>query len=81
MQTLLNFKTSCSNLKIRGLEEKLCVWLFYYFDFERNHDVLKSMSPCFLLKKSMNFLKNKTELKKQNTTHIFREANLLHQFK
>ena len=28
---ILDFKASCPNLK--------CVWLFYYFDFERNCDV------------------------------------------
>ena len=26
------------------------VWLFYYFNLERNYDVLKSKSPCILLK-------------------------------
>ena len=28
---------------------KNCVWLFYYFNFERSYDVLNSKSPCFLL--------------------------------
>ena len=49
-QISLNFKTSCCNLKIRGMGTKLCV-AFYYFNFERNYDVLKSKSPCILLKK------------------------------
>ena len=44
----LNFKTSCRKLKMRGLGAKLCVRLFYYFNFERNYDVLKSKSPCIL---------------------------------
>ena len=30
-----------------------CVWLFYYFNFERNYDVLKSKSPCILLEKNI----------------------------
>ena len=57
-QTSLNFQTSCCNLKIRDVAAKLCVWLFYYFNFERNYDVLKSKSPCFLL-----FNENDTESK------------------
>ena len=51
----LNFKTSCCNLKIRGLGAKLCVRLFYYFNFERNYDVLKSKSPCILLNKNIKY--------------------------
>ena len=35
-----------------------CGWLFYYLHFERNYDVLKSKSPCFLLNKNMNFKVN-----------------------
>ena len=41
-----------------------CVWLFYYFYFERNYDVLKSKSPCFLLNKNISFNKNETELQR-----------------
>ena len=52
------------------------VWLFYYFYFERNYDVLKSKSPCFLLNKNINFNKNETESKMENPTHSFREMNL-----
>ena len=51
------------------------VWLFYYFYFERNYEVLKSKSPCFLLNKNINFNKNKTELKMENPIHSFREMN------
>ena len=55
-QISLNFKTYCCNLKNRGLGAKLCVWLFCYFNFGRNYDVLKSQSPCILLnKKNTNF--------------------------
>ena len=39
------------NLKIRGLGTKQCVWIFYYFYFERNYYILKSMCPCILLNK------------------------------
>ena len=73
----LSFKTSCCNLKVRGLGAKVCVWLFYYFDFEINCDVLKSKSPCLLLNKNTNFNKNETELKMENSTHTFRETKLV----
>ena len=56
------------------------MWLFYYFNFERNYDVLKSKSPCILLNKNINFSKNETESKMENPTHSFREANLVLQF-
>ena len=39
------------------------MWLFYYFNFARNYDVLKSKNPCILLNKIINFIKNETELK------------------
>ena len=45
-----NFKTSCCNFKIRGLGSNI-VWLFKHFNFERNYDVLKSMSPSILWNK------------------------------
>ena len=41
--------------------EENCVQLFYYFNFERNYDVLKLKSLCILLNKDINFNKNKTE--------------------
>ena len=37
------------------------MWLFRYFDFERNYDVLKSNSPRFLLNKNLNFKKSETD--------------------
>ena len=52
------------------------VWLFYYFNFERNHSVLKSKSLHFLLNKNINFNKNETESKMENPTQSFRETNL-----
>ena len=39
------------------------MWLFYYFDFERNYYVLKSKGPYFLLNKKVNFNKNETDSK------------------
>ena len=49
----LKVKTSCCNLKIRGLRAKL----------ERNYDVLKSKNPCILLNKNINLGKIETESK------------------
>ena len=51
-------------------------WLFYYFYFERNYDVLKSRRPCFLLNKNVNFSKNELQSKMGNATRKFRELNL-----
>ena len=42
------------------------MWLFYYFNFESNYTVLKSKSPCILLKKNTNFNKNETESRMEN---------------
>ena len=50
---------------------------FYYFNFERNYDVLKSKSACFLSKKNINFNKNETESKMETSTHSFREINVV----
>ena len=72
----MSFKTSCCSLKIRGLGAKACV-VFYFFDIERNYDVLKSKSPWSLLNKTTNFTKNVTESKMENPSHIFREMNLV----
>ena len=53
------------------------MWLLYYFNFERNNDVLKSKSPCILLKKYINLNQNETESKMENHTHNLRESNLV----
>ena len=53
------------------------VRLFYYFNFERNYDVLNPKSPSILLKKNINFNKNEKEWKMENPTHSFRETNLV----
>ena len=62
----MNFKTSCSNIKIRGLGAKLCVAL-----------LLNLKSSCILLSKNISFGKNETESKMGNPTHSFRETNLV----
>ena len=49
--------------------------LFYYFNFVRNYDVLKSKSTCILLNKNINFNRNEMESKKENPTSSFRETN------
>ena len=53
--------------------EQNCEWLFYYFDFQRNFDILKLKSSYILLKKDINFNKNKTELKIENPTQFQRD--------
>ena len=57
--------------------EQIYVWLFYYFNFERSYKVFKSNSPWILLNKNINFCKNEMESKMENTTHSFRETNLV----
>ena len=46
------------------------MWLFYHLNFERNYDVLKSNSLCFLLSQTLNFGKNKSELEKESQRRI-----------
>ena len=48
------------------------MWLFYYFNFEKNYNVLKSKNPQILLNKKLNFNKNKTESKTENHTQFQR---------
>ena len=67
-------KRLVATLKLEVWGEK-CVWLFCYFNFKRNYDVLKSKSPCFLLNKNLNIKKNEMESKMENNTHSFREIN------
>ena len=52
----VHFETSCCNLKNRDL------LFFYYFNFERNYDLLKSKSLCILLMKSINFKKKTSKI-------------------
>ena len=44
---------------------------FLLLNFERDHDILKSKSPCILLNKNINFDKNETGLKMENPKHGF----------
>ena len=53
------------------------MWLFYYFNFERSYDVLKSKSPCTFLNKNTEFNKNEMESTMENPTDSFRETNLV----
>ena len=71
-----NLKLLVATLKSEVWEQN-CVWLFCYFNFERNYDVLKSKSPCILLNKNINFNKNEAESKMENPTHSFKETNLV----
>ena len=52
------------------------MWLFYYFNFGKNYNVLKSKSPRFLFDKDINFNKNETESKMENPRHVSKETNL-----
>ena len=53
------------------------MWLSYYFNFERNYEVLKSKCPWILLNKNINFNQNQMESKMKNRAHSFREKNLV----
>ena len=53
-QFVLNFQLNCSNLKIKGLEVKLCLALLLFY-FERNYDALNP-------KESMIFVEQKYKL-------------------
>ena len=54
------------------------MWLFYYFNFERNNDALKSKSPFMhFVEKKINFNKNEMELKMEKPMHSFRDTSLV----
>ena len=42
------------------------MWLFCYFNFERNYDVLKSKNLYVFFNKEINFKENETESKMEN---------------
>ena len=69
-QISLNFKTSCRNL-LSEVWEQNCVWLFYYFNFERNSKI-----PCILLNKNINFIKNEKESKWEIPHTVFERQTL-----
>ena len=54
--------------------EQNCVWLFFYFHFEKNYEVLKSM---IFVEQKYKVNKNETKWKIQNSAHSFREMNHL----
>ena len=53
-----------------------CGWLFHYFNFERNYDVLKLKTPFISLSQNIDFNINKMESKMENPTQSFREMKL-----
>ena len=53
------------------------MWLFYYFNFDKSYDVLKSKTPCIVLSKNIKINKDETESKKENPTHSFTETNFV----
>ena len=57
------------------------VWLFYYFNFERNYDLLKSKRPCFLLNKNINFNKNEKQNRKWKISHTVLERCTFNSYK
>ena len=73
-QIISNYPTSSCNLKIRGLNAKLCV-AFPLFLFWKELWRFKVKESMFLLNKNMNFNKNEPESKLKNPTYSFREMN------
>ena len=57
------------------MRAKVCV-AFLLFNYERNYDVLKSRSSCFLVNKNIKSNKNEMESKKESPRHAFRGTNL-----
>ena len=51
--------------------------LSYYFNFERNYDVLKSKNISILLNKNIRLNKNEKESKMENPTSSFGVTNLV----
>ena len=72
---LLNFQTSCFNLKIRGLGAKLCKAFLSIILILKG--IMTFQSTRFVLNKNINISKNETESKMEKPTHTFREMNLL----
>ena len=70
MYISLNFKTS-------EIWEQNNVWIFHYYNFERNYKLLKWKNPCILLNKNINFNKGETEWKMENSIYSFKDKNLV----
>ena len=69
---IFNYFSSLLNLKNQKFGSKsIC----RFFNFERNYNILKSKSPCFLLNRKVNFSKCETESKMKNPTDAFRGTN------
>ena len=56
--------------------EQNCVWLFCYFNLEKNYDVLKSKSLRILLKKNISFNKMKRNQKWKIPHTVLEELTL-----
>ena len=52
------------------------MWFVYYFNFERNFDVLKPKSPYILLNKNIKLNKNKTQELARKKRTFFVPLNL-----
>ena len=76
MEISLNFKTSCCNLKIRSWNKTVCGFSIILI-LKGIMTFQSQKSPCILLKKNINFSKNEMESKMENSTHSFREADLV----
>ena len=71
-QISLNLKIIVATWKLEVWEQN-CVWLYYYFNSEKNSE--KSEKSCILLNKNIKFNKNETESKIENST--LRDTNLV----
>lgn len=75
----------CFNFFINGnmtaLYVKACVTFFYFLSTSfLSYDVLKMKSLRVFNKESINFYKKKTELKQQNSTHVFGRSDSMFRF-
>ena len=68
---ITKFKTSCCNLKFKGLEAKLCVAFSIILILN-----LKSKSPFILWNKNINFNKKETQLKMKNSHTVLDRQTL-----
>ena len=73
---LLNFKTSCYNLKIRRLGAKQWVG-FLLLLFWKDVWCFKVKESMHFVEKNINFNKKETESKMENPTHSFRKTRLV----
>ena len=68
-RSVLRSSNSRRQISVRPWAQN-CVWLFYYFDYERNYEALKLKSPCILLNKNINFDKNETKSRMENPIKV-----------